>query len=148
MIKLVKAFYYEYDFPWEAMPIWLWTGLEAHMAVVIASLPSLNYLIRRVWRETSISDRFKSNSQQRYASRYGRGYGQTKLGTVGDSSNTSDKQVIHVTKEVQLEEYSREDDFESNAGRDIDGKAMRKDRRAWLDETTSDDDSIQLHAPR
>ena len=117
------------------------------MAVIIASLPALNHFFRKVLRDTSISDRFKSaTSRGRYAPGYGSGYNKTGgNSTIGDRTDASDKAVIHVTQEIQLEESARDSRYDGKAG-NIDDEAMRRDRRAWLDGASSDeDDSIRKH---
>ena len=145
MVKIIRTFYSSYDLTWSTMEVWIWTGIEAHMAVIIASLPALNHFFRRILKESSISDRFKSVTQgRRYGSRYGSGYNKTANSTM-NQTDTSDKQVIHVTQKVHLEECARNSRRESKFGRGIhiDKHEMRKDRRAWLDETSDDDDSIR-----
>lgn len=151
MVKIFQTFYHSYDMTWSAMSVWIWTGLEAHMAVIIASLPALNHYFRRVLKESSISDRFKSIATRgRYASRYGSGYNKTVNSTVGDHTNASDKGVIHVTQEIQLRESVRDSKYEQKMGHSvsIDEEAMRKDKRAWSDNASSDDDSIRKHTLR
>jgi hypothetical protein len=130
------------------MEVWIWTGIEAHFAVIIASLPALNHFFRKILKESSISDRFKSVTQgRRYGSRYGSGYNKTANSTL-NHTEASDKAVIHVTQEIHLEESKRQSRRESKMSHkvDIDEVAMKKDRRAWLDETSDDDDSLQRQA--
>ena len=128
-------------------------AIEAHMAVIIASLPALNHFFRKILKDTSISDRFKSvTTRGRYAPGYGSGYNKTGNSTNADNrTDASDKAVIHVTQEIQLEESTRDSRYEHKSGHSIgiDDKAIRRDRRAWLDGASSDeDDSIRKHVAR
>jgi hypothetical protein len=57
-----------------------------------------------------------------------------------DGEDASDKQAIHVTREIHLEEYARESKHgmrlgDPRRGGNIDEEAMEKDRKAWSDET-------------
>jgi hypothetical protein len=119
------------------------------MAVIIASFPALNHFFRLALKDSSISDRFKSLTHRQYGSRYGSGSNQTKSATTSHThgEDASDKQVIHVTREIHLEEFARKPEHglrlgDPRRGVNTDEEAKRKDRKAWVDEATSDDDSI------
>lgn len=125
------------------------------MAVIIASFPALNHFFRKALKDSSISDRFRSLTHRRYGSRYGSGYNKTQSSTTDHTQGegASDKQAIHVTREIHLEEFEREAKHVpyspgGHRGVNIDEEAMKKDRRAWLDEATSDDDSLHRHRIR
>jgi hypothetical protein len=154
MVKMIHTFYGSYDLTWSAMPVWIWTGLEAHMAVIIASLPALNHFFRKVLRDTSISDKFKSATQRFGGAGYGSGYNKTANSKLGDNNtNASDKAVIHVTNEIHLEERSKDshhrNEHKTGHNVNINDLEMSRDRRAWLDVTSSDDDdSIKQHTAR
>jgi hypothetical protein len=152
MAKIIETYFKSYDITWSATNVWVWTGIEAHCAVIIASFPALNHFFRSALKDSSISDRFKSLTHRRYGSRYGSGYNKTHSDTTErtDGEDTSDKQAIHVLREIHLEEYAREpkhglDTGNHLQGMNVDKEATRKDRRAWLDEPASDDDSINQH---
>lgn len=152
MVKIVEAYFQSYDSTWSSVTIRIWTGIEAHVAVVIASFPALNHFFRRVLEDASISDRFKSLTHHRYGSRYGSGYNKTQSSTTDNTQgeDASDKQAIRVMREIHLEEFEREMKLglspgEQRRGVNIDEEAMRKDRRSWLDEATSDDDLLHRH---
>jgi hypothetical protein len=152
MVKIIETYYQSYDITWSAVTVWIWTGIEAHMAVIIASFPALNHFFRRALKDSSISDRFKSLTHRQYGSRYGSGYNKTQSSTTDQTrgEDASDKQAIHVTREIHLEEFAREPKQHLSGsgqrrGVNIDEEAMRKDRKAWLDEATSDDDSLHRH---
>jgi hypothetical protein len=126
-----------------------WSGIEAHFAVIIASLPALNHFFRKLFRDTNLSDRFKPSSLgRRYGSHYGSGYNKTSHRTT-DNMSTSDKAVIRVTQEVHLQEYSRDYGYSPKmpSGARFDTVKAQKGR-AWLDESTSDDDSIRRHTTK
>lgn len=152
MVKMIHTFYGSYDLTWSAMPVWIWTGLEAHMAVIIASLPALNHFFRKILQDTGISDKFKTVTQRLGGAGYGSGYNKTANSKLGDSkTDASDKAVIHVTKEIHLEEqlnrhHATEHKMATNVN--VNSQELRRDRRAWLDVTSSDDDSIKQHTAR
>jgi hypothetical protein len=110
MVKIIETYFKSYDITWSATTVWVWTGIEAHCAVIIASFPALNHFFRRALKDSSISDRLKSVTHQQYGSRYGSGYNKTHSDTTErpDGEDTSDKQAIHVLREIYLEEYARE----------------------------------------
>ena len=152
MNNIIVTYFKSYDITWSAVTVWIWTGIEAHCAGIIASFPALNHFFRRALKDSSISDRFRSLTHRRYGSRYGSGYNKTQSHTTEHThgEDASDKQAIHVTREIHLEEYAREPKYgfgsgEQRRGVNIDEEAMRKDRKAWLDEATSDEESIHRH---
>ncbi|KIW06153.1 uncharacterized protein PV09_03315 [Verruconis gallopava] len=154
MVKIVRTYYGTFDITWSSEPVWVWTGIEAHMAVVLASLPALNHFVRKSWNDSSLSSRLRYFTD-RHGSRFSSGYKRTQSKSNSEwDGNTqrelaNDKQGIHVVQEVHLEEFLRDKSYDDRSGGrngvNIDEEAMKKDRRAWLDETTSDDDSIRRH---
>jgi hypothetical protein len=147
MVKIIRTYYSTYDITWSSEPVWVWTGIEAHMAVVLASVPALNHFFRRTLKDTSISSRLKTFTHRRYESGYDRTQSQSDSEIKGSTQHdyVNENKAIHVVQEVHLEESLRDKSYDLRPGQgrgvNIDEEAMQKDRRAWLDDGTSDDNS-------
>jgi hypothetical protein len=88
-------------------PVWIWTGIEAHMAIILASLPALKHFFHRTLKDSSISSRLKSMTRRHRESGYDRtgsqGNSEANEGTQEDYTNN--KRSIHVVQEVRLEDF-------------------------------------------
>jgi hypothetical protein len=104
MSKIIRTYYGTYDITWSAVPIWVWTGIEAHAAVIIASVPAMKYFFRKVLKDSSSSSRLKG------LTKYGSGFDRMESATNSeDDQNTKshyakNKGSIYVVEDVHLEE--------------------------------------------
>jgi hypothetical protein len=152
MVTIVRTYYFTYDLTWSSEPVWVWTGIEAHMAVMCASVPALNHFFRRALQDSSIASRLKSLTRRERGS----GYDRTQSRSNGDydqqtkSNYTKNKGSIHVVQEVHLEEFLNDKQYDLDLAQNESGRRVtsheeqvaRKEARAWLDDDTSGDDSI------
>lgn len=49
---MYRVYYQTYDTTWEALPVWCWTLVETHCAIICASAPALKLFVRRVLQST------------------------------------------------------------------------------------------------
>ncbi|GME23723.1 Integral membrane protein [Neofusicoccum parvum] len=72
-------YYKTYDTTWEAFPVWSWTLVETHFAIMCASAPALKLFFRRMLAPTSIDS--YTNRQRAEYNNFGSGSGGGKNGT-------------------------------------------------------------------
>lgn len=125
--------------------MWIFTGIEAHGAVIIASLPALNHLTRKAINDTSLGSRIKSSLGTESKSGYnqtGSRPGTSNLDTM-KSGELGRQGTIKVTQEIQLDEYRVKGTPAS--------RAQQVQKGGWLagvDEETSSDEEAQLNPQR
>jgi hypothetical protein len=78
----IYVYYYTYDITWIAYYGWIWTALEADLAVICASAPALKVFFRRYFN-LSVNRSGNSNAKDRKPSRSGK----ISPGNSGDSSH-------------------------------------------------------------
>jgi hypothetical protein len=165
MVTTIKVYYQTYDITWESLNVWIWTGIESHMAIVCASLPAMNHFFKNVLKDSVMSTGFKTWSNKNSGSGSGtrsKGYDQTTSQT--DNSQTYDatrtietQKGIHVVQDVKLEEFLDDERYdlykEENDDRNrqwargtnfIDEETLSppKTSNTWLeDDTSSGDDA-------
>lgn len=120
--QTVYVYFHTYDITWHSYSVWIYTGIEAHLAVVCASLPAMNHFFRNVLKDTQVGSAIKSwtlkysggSSRSR-----SKGYGETnslsgdELGTL-HQQRTQDHKGIHVVQEVKLEEFMNDRSYDLN----------------------------------
>ncbi|KAH7014023.1 hypothetical protein B0J12DRAFT_443794 [Macrophomina phaseolina] len=62
---MYKVYYQSYDTTWEALPVWCWTLVETHFAIICASAPALKLFFRRVLQPTSPDGSYSGARAQR-----------------------------------------------------------------------------------
>jgi hypothetical protein len=114
MVKIMHTFYgSNHDITWMLMPVWMWTGIEAHVAVIIASLPALNHFFRRIIIQPNLSDKFTSASHHLGKRLHkSSGYNKTSNSTFGDHNDSNDDRIMYATQDVQLETLPGDRDHE------------------------------------
>ncbi|GME42048.1 hypothetical protein GTA08_BOTSDO06142 [Neofusicoccum parvum] len=90
IIYIHALFYTTYDVPWAAGPVWTWTAVEAHMAIICASAPGLKLFFRKMLAATGYAT--GSRGTYRKGTR-GRGKGglagNTSFACVGEQASLS-----------------------------------------------------------
>jgi hypothetical protein len=115
---IYKTFYTTYDVAWQAEGAWIWTAVEAMLAVCIASLPALKVFFKKVLGSSSLGSGLRYTFRRTGYSR--NGYTETGgtdvLGTqvsatfaahgsdnsMAKSSKDVEMGTIAVTKEVDI----------------------------------------------
>jgi len=80
-----KVYYDTYDVTWAAQDAWVWTSVEAHLAIICASAPALKVFLRQYFQTSGVTGSFGnswSRSRRRLSS-----YARRKAGR---STNHSD----------------------------------------------------------
>ncbi|KAF2400162.1 integral membrane protein [Trichodelitschia bisporula] len=54
IVYIYRLFYVTYDVTWVAGEIWLWTGVEAHVAIICASAPALKAFFRQYFSASAL----------------------------------------------------------------------------------------------
>ncbi|KIW00259.1 uncharacterized protein PV09_08149 [Verruconis gallopava] len=166
MITTVKVYYQTYDLTWESLQVWIWTGIESHMAIVCASLPALNHFFRNVLKDETLtsgirswSNKYSKSSSGSKSKDYGHGTSQSSsLPTNVPWMSSDPKMGVIVTKSVQLEEvicdkkYNlRNSDLESAGDQWTQGvnfvdqdSYVPRSSNTWLeDETSSGEERVE-----
>ncbi|QDS69600.1 hypothetical protein FKW77_008617 [Venturia effusa] len=52
-IAIYRLYYITYDMTWDSQPAWLWTSIEAHLAVICASAPALRTFFKHALEDSS-----------------------------------------------------------------------------------------------
>ncbi|KAH7039470.1 hypothetical protein B0J12DRAFT_762765 [Macrophomina phaseolina] len=118
-----------YDIAWEAGPVWAWTAVEAHMAIICASAPALKLFFRKVLAVSGFSSHSAGvKSHQKVHLHVGRKNGGS--GGVGNN-NTSfpcvgEGGVVSLSEQRAYEMESYRDAMESREA------LRREDDNAWL----------------
>ncbi|KIW05544.1 hypothetical protein, variant [Verruconis gallopava] len=161
MIYIIKIYFYTYDMTWVSLQIWIWSGIESHVAIIVASLPALNHFFGYVKAGKVVSGLKYGTSRTGGSSR--KGYDQTTSQTnsqIGYESKTAEAydRAIHVTHDVRLEEFVNDkrydlynpSDFDdqpwTNSSRfdDVETTAERTPEQTsttWLEDDTSGEES-------
>lgn len=110
MYYIHQIFYETYDVTWAAWEAWLWTCLEAHIAIICASAPALKTFVKRYLKSWSSMSRSRIRGTHSYA--YGGGHGSesaSKIVTANKSlqrSRVLELGGISVTRSVDVDSRS------------------------------------------
>jgi hypothetical protein len=125
-----KLFYRTYDVTWFCEPVWAWTAVEAHVAIICASAPALKVFFKQYLNVTALSSSLQNSWRQREYHRKGytadksfTGFGTNssaaKSGKSGSRSTETDIELggmkggIEVTQEVDIDTESRPETAET-----------------------------------
>lgn len=128
----------------ESYPIWIWSGIESHVAIIIASLPALNHFFGYVKAGTVVSGlRYGSKVNDSTGMSSRKGYGRTTSGTdsqIGYDAKSPEvyDRAIHVRHDIKLEEFMNDKQY------DIPSKAPNVDDPRWAAGSRFDDEEIAL----
>lgn len=61
---MYRVYYQTYDSTWEALPVWYWTTVEAHFAIICASAPALKMFFRRALQPDTDDDSYNTRRQR------------------------------------------------------------------------------------
>lgn len=85
MVYIFPLYNSTYDIPWHASPVWTWTAVEAHMAIVCASAPALKLFFRKVLAVSGYSGHSSPPAYGRSSQRHQKGLGR-RGGAAGNTS--------------------------------------------------------------
>jgi len=135
LITTVKVYYPTYDITWESLDVWIWTGIESHMAIVCASLPAMNHFFKNILQDTRLGSAVKSWSHKYSGGSSGsrsrsKGYEETtshsgtEIPQKGRGPLESQK-GIHVVQDVRLKEFLDDKTYDHLA------EGKEHDERQW-----------------
>ena len=173
MVYIIDIYYHTYDMTWQSYQIWIWSGIESHVAIIIASLPALNHFFGYVKAGTVISSLKYGGSKTDGSTLSRKGYGRTTSGTdshIGCDAKSVEAydRSIHVTHDIKLEEFLQDerfggnpkppnvDDprwgtkFDDNDATPLSPSAEKRPDTSttWLEDDTSGEDSSRQHSRR
>ena len=130
------------------------SGIEAHVAVIIASIPALNHFFRKTYKESTLGSRLKNITKRQQTTN--NGYDRT--GSRTNSEMNAEHKVAYevprkgsvhanVRTQLHLKDFLRELEAVENEPDTHHYKQPRAhQQRAWLDSDTSDDERIEFRA--
>jgi hypothetical protein len=148
MVYIVEIYYHTYDMTWESYQIWIWSGIESHVAIIIASLPALNHFFGYVKAGTVASGlRYggsKTSDSTGLSTR--KGYGRTTSNTdshIGHDVKSPEAydRAIHVRHDIKLEEFMNDERY------DVGGKPVNGNDPRWAGGTRFIDDEEAALTP-
>jgi hypothetical protein len=176
LVYIVEIYFHTYDMTWESYQVWIWSGIESHVAVIIASLPALNHFFGYVKAGTVVSGLKYGGSKTDgstglSSSMTRKGYGRTTSGTdsqIGYDAKSPQvyDRAIHVTHDIKLEEFMNDKRLDlsqrppnvddprwTGTTRFDDEEALRREKRpgtgaTWLEDDTSGDDASSAQHSR
>jgi hypothetical protein len=96
-----KIFFLTYDVPWAAWDAWIWTVVEAHLAIICASAPALKIFLVRYLNVSSFTGSMPQSWRQRSYAR--KGYtGQSSIA----HDTTSTANLDSIRKDVEMGKIS------------------------------------------
>jgi hypothetical protein len=166
-----NIFYRTYDVTWACEPVWAWTAVEAHVAIMCASAPALKVFFKQYLNVTALSSSLQNSWRQREYHRRGytedksyTGFGTNSSATKSGKSDTKStetdvelggiKRGIEVTQEVDIDTESRPEttetflESEHSSQEGLQGSHIRQLSKAeapWLDINPPSSNGLQRH---
>jgi hypothetical protein len=67
-IYIYRVYYNTYDMTWESQPAWMWLAIEAEIAIVCASAPSLRVFFKKLLDEITTKRSASSSGEDNFPS--------------------------------------------------------------------------------
>ncbi|QDS73569.1 hypothetical protein FKW77_001161 [Venturia effusa] len=119
IIYITNIFFHTYDVTWATEPVWTWTAVEAHLAIVCASAPALKVFFRQYLSVSSMTGSWKDSSRRRsfFRKEYSEKAGFTTFGTSSTASKTPNSNNTTTVHDIELGriEVIREVDVDSES---------------------------------
>ncbi|TID24545.1 hypothetical protein E6O75_ATG02910 [Venturia nashicola] len=117
VIYITNIFFHTYDTTWATEPVWVWTAVEAHLAIVCASAPALKVFFKQYLNVSSITGSWRDASRLR--SFFRKGYeekaGLATFGTSSTAAGDIELGKIKVVCEVDIDtEHKRIDSHDGS----------------------------------
>jgi hypothetical protein len=128
---------------WYCEPVWAWTAVEAHVAIICASAPALKVFFKQYLNVTALSSSLQNSWRERDYHR--KGYTADKSSTVFGTNSSA-------TKSGKLDSKSTETDFELDAMKrgievtrevDVDTESRPETTETFLESDRSSQDVFQ-----
>jgi hypothetical protein len=107
MYYIQKIFFTTYDITWAAYDVWIWTVVEAHLAIICASAPALKIFVQRylsTFSLTGTASQRKYSRKAGYSGQNSLAYGTTSTANLdGPHQGGEEMRGISVTKAVDIE---------------------------------------------